>query len=418
MKTKNKTTKAIRAMGAGLLAVAMGTMLALTGCSTGGSSSNAASTSTWPSAAPPPTSQTNTYVGTQSPGLYTVTIDHTNNTYSYQNLSTKTAAVSGTFTTTANGFLALSAGGYALEQLSRAVVLVPAAKLNQIGQVPLAGNAVFAIAAPSCQVIPAKAEFEYIEMANPYVGIPDVVTGSSGLLYGSTDSNGTNWTFGGELQNVTASGTGSSPLPDPFTTTCAASSAGPAVIQTTLTTPTSVPANFAVGPTGFFMEDRYQSGSNMIIYGPSFIGAVMPASPVNLSALNGANFLGVSVTGGVGTANGAGAGSNPVVNPPQLVSVSAASDSTGSLQLTGGLFPASDPTQAPGTGVAFNLGAQATNNGYFPSATTTLTGANFGNEAGTNSSYALVSDAGGKYTIFVFSGAGAGFATGWIFFQQ
>ncbi len=414
MKTNNKTTKAIRTIGAGLLAAAMGTALPLSGCAGGGAGTT--STATWPSATPPPTSETNTYLGTQSPGLYTVIIDHTNNTFSYQDLSVTSAAVSGTFTTTANGFLSLSTGGYALEQLSRAVMVIPPPAYG-VGQVRLLTSApIFAVTATSCQVIPSKTEFEYLAPANPNYGLLDQTSAevteeraiSSGQVYAATDTSGADWQFGGEVQYEPPTSTSSAlasyvPLPDPFSATCATDSAGTSLVQTTLTVPTSIPASFVIGPTGFFIEDRYQSD------GVAFVGAVRPQSPVDLSQLSGATFLGVH-------ASGTGTSGVPSIGPPALVSLSAAMDSSGtSIKLTGGAFPNNDPAQVPATATTFDLGAQdPINNGYFPSASVSTCNQTNGMCNGTYTTtpeYALVSNAGEKYTIFISP-------AGWILFQQ
>ena len=414
MKTQDRTNR-IPHLPTGLIAAATTALLLLAGCSGGGNSSGGGSGSgtAWPPATPPATSQVNTYIGTQSPGLYTVTIDHTKNTYSYQDLSTGAAVVSGTFTTAANGFLVLSTAGgspagYALEQLSRVVVLNPNTQY-QGNFFSITNNAIFAIAAPSCQVIPAKTQFEYLGMASPYSS-----TDTAGTIYASTDSGGANWTFGGELYYYGV-GNSKSITPDPFTAACAAGSAGSAVIQTDLTVPTSIPADFAVGPTGFFVEDNYNNGAKYGGYsstsGISFIGAVTPASPVDLSSLKGATFLGMGLAGGPTPAD------VPQLGAPELVSFSAAPDSTGtSIVLTGGPFPSNDPTQAPGGGISLDLGAQdANNNGYFPLASATLSS---GSGPGTQSAYALVSNAGGKATILVLADTGNLYVEEWILFQQ
>ncbi len=297
-----------------------------------------------PRQTPPATTQTNTYVGTQSPGWYTIAIDHTANTFSYQNLSANTAAVSGTFTTTANGFLVLSttagAAGYALEQLSRTVVLMPATQTIAGGRIALTGNAIFAVEAPSCQVIPEKTKFSYVAPANAYYDALNVTEDSitSGLLYASTDSSGANWAFGGETQSIITLTTPPmvfpyTPTPDPSSATCAAS-AGAAVTQAAITEPNSLAGNFAIGPTGYFIEDRYASDQ------VSFIGAVQPTSPIDLTALNGATFLGINATAGE-TSNYV-----PGVYAPSLSSFTASTDSSGkSIKLVGGgvSFQRSDP---------------------------------------------------------------------------
>uniref|UniRef100_A0A372IS45 Uncharacterized protein n=1 Tax=Paracidobacterium acidisoli TaxID=2303751 RepID=A0A372IS45_9BACT len=253
---------------------------------------------------------------------------------------------------------------------------------------------------------------EYLGSGNANFQTPGVneTNVGSGLVYVSTDSNGMNWTFGGQLQYILPSislpAIGSiSPTPDPFNGACTGNS-GFSSIQTTITEPNSLPANFAIGPSGFFVEDRYQSDQM------AFIGAAMPASPIDLSGLSGAAFLGVNMSGGEGTANQAN------LSAPQLVSASAAADGSGkSIRLVGGAFPSNDPTQTSVNTFNITLGTQdSVNNGYFPSATYLFTGPN---SAGQNDpAYAIVTQVGGKYTIFVLAETGSGIESGWILFQQ
>lgn len=402
-------------MRMGLLAAAMGAALLLEGCGVGGSMSTT-STTTWPPTTLPTTTQTNTYVGTQNPGLYTVTIDHTNNSFSYQDLSTSSAAVSGTFTTTANGFLVLSTAngptGYALEQLSRAVLLVPST--ISTGNIPITDNSIFAVAAPACQTVPTRTEFEYLAMPQTAYdnASPNEHDVGSGLLDISSSNNGQDWQFGGEVQYVMPAGTltppgiSFDPTPDPISGTCAANSQNSSVIATSITAPSSLAANFAIGPTGFFMEDRYQSD------GLAFVGAVEPTSPIDLSQLSGSTFLGVESTV-----------SYTSLGAPNLTSFSASADSSGtSEQLAGGVFPMNNPASTPGANVVIDLGTQdPTNNGYFPSATVTFSGSTsgMGFQAGVpNPAYAIVSNAGGKYSIFALVGNNQPYLLGLVLFQQ
>lgn len=407
MKTNNRTTKTIGTMGAGLLAVAMGAVILLAGCSSGGASSGTGSAVSWPPATPPATSQTNTYVGTQAPGLYSVTIDHTNNSFSYQNLSTSSSAVSGVFTATSEGFLNLGAAGWALEELSRAVILIPPNTTlpNDLG------SPVFAVAAPSCQIVPSRAAFAYVAPVTlnyqavfhiplyPNASIEsDIGNGSFGV---SSDATGANWSFGGELQTYVPATSQVTPItytptPDPFTGTCGTKN-GVATIQTADTVPDSVPATIAVGPTGFLMEDRYQSDE------AAFIGAVEPPSPVDVTTLKGAAFLGVQITNSFGN-----------FRFSQLVSCTASADSSGSSEkLVGGAYPSNDPTQPPATtGITIDLGTQdPNNNGSFPTATLTLSGSSY-------PATALVTNAGGKVSIFVLAGTGTQSEAGFLLFQQ
>jgi hypothetical protein len=404
MKKNEIKTNRLPAARAGIFAAAAAAVaLLMAGCGGGSSTS---STATWPSTTPPATSETNTYIGTQVPGLYTVTIDHTGNTFSYQDVSTSSATVSGTFTTDASGFLALSTGGYALEQLSRAVLLLPPTVSSGNGEVTPASVPIFAINAPSCQVIPTRTEFEYIAPPDEYFGSITNTAYSgqrsvnSGLVYASTDTKGADWNFGGELQYALGGSSGTATIPDAVSATCSAGSgSSSSLVQSTITVPSSLAANFAIGPTGYFVEDRYASD------GISFIGAVKPSSAVDLGQLSGTTFLGTesqAATGPTGV---------PAVYPPSLVSFTSSASST----LTGGAFPSNDPTQTPAANYTIKLGTQdPVNFGYFPSATITETCTNC--TGASQPAYALVTDAGGKLSIFVVMNSGV--PTGFVLFQQ
>jgi hypothetical protein len=292
--------------------------------------------------------------------------------------------------------------------LSRAVLLVPTST----------GDQVFGVASPACQVIPTRTELGYIGMASGYyMGGTTQDSIVSGLIYASTDTGGTNWAFGGEQQYILPGGNISvgpySPTPDPYTASCGAQNGGSSIIQTAITVPSSIPANFVVGPTGLFFEDRYSTNSQQP-NGVSFVGASTPLAPVSLSALSGLTFVGTQVSAGQGSGGGPGG------SAPQLVSLTGGQDSTGkSIALTGGAFPSNDPTQPPDSSVSIDLGSQDTkNNGYFPLISATLNTGTVFAPAGTYGGYALVTNAGGKYTIFVVSQASPGLATGWILFQQ
>jgi len=396
MRANNKTTKAIRRMRGALCAMAMGAALLLGGCGGGGGTSST-STTTWPPTIAPATSETNTYFGTQSPGLSSVTIDHTSNTFSY-------GSVSGNFTTV-DGFLNLGSAGWALEMLSRAVLVVPPS-----------GESIFAIAAPACQVIPTRTEFAYVATPNPNYGngttedqITETQVGSGVVGVSSTDS-GQDWQFGGEVQyilpngNLLGPGLIFDPTPDPFSGTCAANSQNSSVIATSITVPSELPANFVIGPTGFFIEDRSQSD------GMAFVGAVEPASPIDLSQLSGATFLGAE-----------NAVSFTYVFPAQLVSFAASAGSSGTgVQLAGGTFPSNNPAATPAANITIDLGPQdPNNNGYFPLATVTFSGSTSGFTAGVPYyGYAMVSNAGGKYSIFAVVGEGGPQRNGFLLFQQ
>ncbi len=141
---------------------------------------------------------TNTYVGTQSPGLWSLTVDNTQQIFSYQALTyppSPNVPTSGGFVSLA-GYLNLTqpggqVGGYALEVPSRVAILRPGDNT-----VP----PVLALQQSGCFFINQNVTFQFVFIPN---GTNQTASPGSGIAaYGSiaasSTPDGSSWSFGGQ----------------------------------------------------------------------------------------------------------------------------------------------------------------------------------------------------------------------------
>jgi hypothetical protein len=124
----------------------------------------------------------NTYFGAQSPGTWTLTLDNTNNIFSYQSVTypaSPNTPVSGTIEAS-HGFTVLTSGGtstgYALEVMGRFAILRP----GGVNTPPV-------LAAPqtSCYQLTGRSRFQYEAVP---AGATGVVTNPPTFGYGSLDA--------------------------------------------------------------------------------------------------------------------------------------------------------------------------------------------------------------------------------------
>ena len=325
----------------------------------------------------------NTYTGAQSPGQWSLTLDNTSTTFSYQPVTYPAAATRGNLQV-GGGFSSLGTGGLALEVLGQAAVLRPGTS---------ASTRVFAVPQTSCYAVTGKIRFQYIDL---FPGtLVNVLTNSPGgfdpLGYGSvvasTDSAGKTWQFenlqGNYLLTTPASLTFG---PATFTGTCAASGrqASIAFASSTLLANQWGPGQYGgsyvsppsptdpttqsyvwVGPTGFFAADQSIPGQFEI--GASVAGMIEPASALSTSALAAAQYVGFAYQAPTAISGyTAAAASTAPVGFGQVV---AGSGST----LTGGIFPNDAVTGTPNSDTQINLGAEnATYNGLYTSVKITV----------------------------------------------
>jgi hypothetical protein len=196
-----------------------------------------------------------------------------------------------------------------------------------------------------------------------------------GTIAASTSADGKSWQFGGlsqyqltEIPGGTAAGTPASPaMPDPLSFTAACSSTNGQTVITTDTNPAyTVSPTYRFNSAGYFVRDTSpatappQDGSYA-----SWIGVVMPASPLSVSDIASGNYSGFVY--------------EPNTPSTSIVTQPVAFNATGiGGSLSGGVFPNDDLTQTPGTQYTIALGKQdGTLNGVFPNATLTMPDPNF-----------------------------------------
>jgi len=319
-------------------------VLFFAGCS--GSSSSTATSQGLPPPAPP--SQTNTYVGTQSPGdVWTVAIDHSAHTFSSTDISARTPPVSGLFASD-SGFLNLSEtntppafqpAGFALEILGRAALIRPG--VNTTPLVPL----VLQSGCPNINAVTLQ-----------FVALPSSTWAvGTDTAYGQllVSANGPAWSFF-KLQQFTLGGSPSQAGASLSSGVCAQSLAG-----TVVTVPPA--STMALGPSGFFVMDQ-GLGS------PGKVGVIQPATALGTSDVVSGLYLGFAYEPAAGltglpvtqmAAFGCSGSSCPT--PPSPTS------------LVGGVFSTDDPSTPANTDTTITLGEQdPSNNGLYKGAEVTI----------------------------------------------
>jgi hypothetical protein len=389
-------------------------------------------------AAPPPASS-NSFTGTQSPGLWTVSIDDTQEQYSYQALTypaSPNTPTGGTFLQTI-GFDALTsptggAGGYVAEVPGRAVLLEPGGDT-----VP----PVFAVQQSSCFPINGNVRFSFVAMPSEYPNNND--NPSYGSIEAQTNADGTSWMFVSQAQyglpiTMGAPGTTTVEPGTPigvetylptFPATCSVTNgnatitAAPNVSAIGANNPVSkLPVTVAVGPTGFFLLDQStgtQPSATPSGFAPaSFLGVIQPSSPLTTSSIVAPQYVGflreAAFNGGAGT----------VISKTEPIGFGQVTPGAGTA-MTGGTFLNEDITQFQNSNIVITLGTQdPANNGVYSLATLTVPDlknvcvydpfANepgvpggvagvdqFGNETCTFNAVAVVGNPENKYAIFI-----------------
>ncbi len=424
---------------------------------------------------PAPPSTANNYIGTQSPGLWSLTLDDTQDAFSYQALtypSSPNIPTSGNFIDLA-GYIDFAqpgaqSNGYALEIPSRAVILRPGANtvppvlaVQQSSCFPIGGNVTF--------------QFVYIPTGTQPTGGPGSVFPTYGTVAAGTNVDGSSWSFGGQVLyqfpfTLGAPGATTVPPNTPsiatnenqagylptFTATCSVTSgqamiAAPANVNS-FNSGYTVSTNYFIGSSGFFIEDQSPTTkANAQPAPPAAVGVVRPSAPLTTSSVVAETYLGFIYENGL--ANGVQITTTSPIGFGQVVVGSGTT-------MSGAVFANDDVTQiplspvipspipgAPPTGgtplanVIINLGAQdSVNNGLYPLATITIpdptqrcvpnsaTGNNSlgipgqdasGNETCTFNAVAVVGNPENKYAIFISSyDATTGVPMGMYLFQQ
>jgi hypothetical protein len=443
----------VMSLRAGLL---LGAAMLASGC--GGSNTT---TSTLPPGLPPPYAPTtaNSYTGTDSPGLWSLTLDEAQDIFSYQATTypaTPNVATTGNFRNV-DGILDLTqsnltSGGYAVELPSRAAILRPGDSTTP---------PVFAVQQNSCFPINGKVRFQFFAIPDApgksYTGQP------SGSIVVSTSANGSTWNFEESTLEIATQG-------NTFTGTCSVTN-GQALITINSTAQYSQPTTFVVNQSGVALVDY--SATPMSASLRSMTGFVQPESPITTSSVLAGTYAGLLYDIN-GTANGVGitqpvvfaptpgpcpnttsAPVNGVCATPCPGTFSGTSTTTCTVpcpvragvtepcpgptpvpfpSLVGGAFPNDDLTQIPGTNYIISLGTEdPNNNGSYPNASvagpdptyvcygTSQAGIDaYGNPTCTVPVTAIVGYSGSKYMIVVSSSTSSAWGLGGYFylFQQ
>lgn len=316
--------------------------------------------------APQAASQTNTYSGTQSPGVnsggvWTFTADRATNSFSYTAVSypanTSNSTPAGSFVNS-SGFLNLTQTnfttnrftGYGLEIPGRIALLRPGvnpgANTNALVVMP---------AQQSCININGAATFQFVTM--PTATWAMNTAAAFGTL--QTITTGSAWNFF-NIQQFTIAG---------FSTNTAASLAGTcgptqegnviSIPAQSTTAPNDAAATIIIGPSGFFVEDL-STGNNSARGYPGLVGVIQPSSPLDVNAVLGGNYLGFRFEPNLSIKT------QPVAFGPAAVPA---------VGLVGGVYPSDNLNSTPLSDTNITLGAQdPANNGMFRSATITIPG--------------------------------------------
>jgi hypothetical protein len=324
---------------------------------------------------PPAPAAANIYIGSQGPGVWSLSLDDSKDTFSYQPFTfpnSPNTPVTGNFQAR-NGFLSLGSAngaslGYVLEVPGRMALLRPGDSTASL---------VVSVPQTTCYSIPYRLRFEFVGMqagaASPTPPTND--TSTPYFAYGSfvvnTDTNGSSWQF----QNLQ----GSAPYgPSVFTGACAATSGQAATVlsgeglinqfnygeqNSLFNSLVNYSTTFEMGPSGIFILDQSNPtaiASQGQVQGAASAGVAQPSAPLSTSAVAAGTYLGFLTEGAV-------SGNNPlpVLTSPASFGQTASSGST----MIGGAFPNDDVTQTPNSDMQINLGTQdSTINGFYGSA--------------------------------------------------
>jgi hypothetical protein len=338
-----------------------------------GCSSNTTSSSRLPSTTT--VASKNTYVGSQDPGIFTMTLDNSADTFAYQqttNYALTTTSQSGS-TTSTSGFLDFGTSngtslGKAIELGGSMALLRPGAGTAYLGRYGWSTSIVL-----GRYLIPMVAESSCFAISNGpvrYVFLDDN-TGSYGTFVVSTDSTGTNWYF----TDVVDSSGNALLGPEEFNATCAESNGAAVVTAESDLTYTSlnvgendVPA-FYFHPNGGMFMTRNPSAltinGNKAVY-ETWVGFAAPTSAPTASQLTSTSYRGFMLEK-IYFVDSSGYTDQEYLSYPVLFTPG------GSNTLVGGPYPNDDLTQTPST-TQYTLSPGSANtavNGTFTSATLT-----------------------------------------------
>jgi hypothetical protein len=370
---------------------------------------------------------------------WSVTVNHTTNTYTYNNPNSSSGVpVSGGLATLSgtDGFLILLGqngyqNGLAVEIPGEGIILRPGDSTTAL---------VFAVLQPSCFAIGGDAKFLYA--LSPGINGPS--SPFFGQIYAATTSDGSSWQFNNQtnyvspyqfaaLDNSNVPSAAEFPgYPGDFSATCDAADGAATVIATPLAyfnggaNTFSVPTQFVISPGGLFFEN--QSYANVPASEGWNYASVsawgVSESPVSLpvAALATANYLGFLLE----------SDSSSAIYRTRLVGFGNAPIS--GTVMNGGTFPSEDPTQPLNLNMSVTFNTQdPLNNGVYylakltiaNDAPSTFTGSclSYGvSQAGTstctNDGVAMVGKQNGLYTVIMSASDASGNQKTLVLFQQ
>jgi hypothetical protein len=391
---------------------------------------------------PPPAGDVNSYVG--QPGdsasnnsLWSVTIDRSNNTYSYGPTSGSTPATTGSIAVLNNNFVILLGpngyqSGLAVEVPGEGVILRPGDNTAPL---------VFAVQQPSCFAVGTDVKFLYA--LSP--GLSGSNTAFFGEIYANTSSDGSNWQFNNQTNFVSpyqfqVAESDSVPpdadfpgYPGAYSASCSATdgtasiSVSPLAYFNNGANSYAVPTQFAISPGGLFFEN--QNYTNV----PSTEGWQYQ----NVSAWGVSEPAAELFAGGFGAANYSGFLFEYDVNSSlfrtRLVGFGNAPVSGGVMD--GGTYPNEDPTQLPTSNMSVTFNSEdPLNNGLYylakltipNDAPSTFTGScvsygfdQAGNSTCINDGVAMVgAEQNGQYTIIMSASDASGNQETLVLFPQ
>lgn len=348
-----------------------------------GSSKPSSSSSGGNFANPPAPAQYNNYAGTQTyefvnpgigsetGGVWNVTLDDTNNFFTYTDVSIPPLTFSGPSlyplegaTKPAGSFLKLTlngkssgSGGYAIEIPGRLAVLRP----GDTSTLPVVAAQA---STTSCQELPQNTTFEFMSLAHPYISqdVPYVAYGSV-----QASSSGKAWTFS-NLQMFLQDGTALS-VSMPSSGLCSYTNEGYVTSILPDKSTQNLPWTVVVGSSGYLVIDQGQGNGpqydgpeagNQTIGPYGLVGFPQPSSQIDTGSLVSGKYIGFTY------APYNGPYSRPVTQPVAF------SGGSGTVAV-GGLYPNDDVTQTPPSNISLDLGPEdSSTNGLYKSVTVTM----------------------------------------------
>jgi hypothetical protein len=432
MKLRGAKERAIRCHLFWVLFLATSTML--TGC--GGSSAP-------PAGLPgqPPAAEVNSYVG--QPGdssenaLWNVTINRSENTYSYGPTTAGSTPTSGSIAIVNNNFVILLGpngyqSGLAVEVPGQAIILRPGDSTAPL---------VFAVQQPSCFAIGDNGNVKFLYALSPGINGPS--SPFFGQIYAATSPDGSGWQFNNQINYISPYQFAGQPnsvppaaefpgYPGDFSATCAAADEAATVSATPLAYFNSgantfpVPTQFVINPGGLFFENQNYTN----------VPATEAWDYPNVAAWGVSESTLPITVGGVATANYVGFlfESDPSDATYRTRLVGFGNAPISGTVMNGGTFPNEDPTQQPDINMSLTFGSQdPLNNGQYylakltipNDASSTFTGSclsygvsQTGISTCTNDGVTIVGGSTGMYTIIMSASDTSGNQTTLVLFEQ